>query len=877
MQCKPEQAISCGGSHTTAVTVDGTVVCWGDNKYGQCSVPSSLEQVIAVSCGEYHTVARLLFDGRVACWGGPTSEVRTVLDTLKDVIMVSAGDTHSAAVTQEGMVVCWGDEESRQSICMPPVLESVVIGSCGCDHTVVLTQEGSVISWGDNSDQNVVQGGNDALTSVPVVSHAVSLQVSMAISTPLVSLPLLSTNSTTLAFSSPQPVSHIAVSNLGSTVFAGSSFASIISLFRPSNSLEMISYNDVCLPFSLRPSTRLSDSYSAMPSIGHSLSFRSTVVSESLSLPVSVMASFSGSISNPVGSSSIKLSFGSTSLSRELSGGQSTTQSVAESRSFISFDSARSTVSLLGSTSFSRYPASFSAPASQFGSGSFFHSENSMTSSSLGSVLSVHLSRASSVQTFSTLSAPSSAPSSLSSEMVTSTHSFAVSTHSSFSFSGLKSGSSVSVFSQLSAQSTEFSFSSIRQSLSTPVSRLASSAVLFPSTSTALSTSATPPQVSASLFSNSLCYSQVRSMQSGSRVFSALSSSGSRTSSSTTASLEMSSQQLSVAGASSNQPFSSSGVASTSTTNAGSFSFIISRPVGCLSTSVSTSLPPSISAAATSSSPSSVPSASNLVSRESSIMFTSRPVQSQHFSQTTESVRQSSGSKPTSVRSLLVSGVSISFSHLSSIPASSSLLSASTVVMSAVSAPTSGVVSRSSTILSEELSLKQSGPTSGFIASGVPLTLAVSSGVPLSALSTLSVPSFLSTSASMSGSTSESIVVTSTGSGSYLSTKQSQASSTVSSSVFQSLLSLSTSSSISLLSTKQSLPSSTAFSKQSPSLPAVSVSVSVQSSIPSRSSPGLSTVSNAQGLSVFTSVVGVPTAAPTAAPMAAPTAAPRGN
>ena len=50
-------AISAGGGHIVALKDDGTVVAWGDNYYGQTTIPSGLTGVIAISAGSSHTVA----------------------------------------------------------------------------------------------------------------------------------------------------------------------------------------------------------------------------------------------------------------------------------------------------------------------------------------------------------------------------------------------------------------------------------------------------------------------------------------------------------------------------------------------------------------------------------------------------------------------------------------------------------------------------------------------------------------------------------------------------------------------------------------------------------------------------------------------------
>jgi alpha-tubulin suppressor-like RCC1 family protein len=47
------------GGHNLALKADGTVVALGLNNSGQCAVPSGLSNVISIAAGEYHRLALL--------------------------------------------------------------------------------------------------------------------------------------------------------------------------------------------------------------------------------------------------------------------------------------------------------------------------------------------------------------------------------------------------------------------------------------------------------------------------------------------------------------------------------------------------------------------------------------------------------------------------------------------------------------------------------------------------------------------------------------------------------------------------------------------------------------------------------------------------
>jgi len=73
----PAATLAGGFLHSLGVRADGTVVAWGDNTYGQSTVPAAAQSgVIAVAAGDNHNLA-LKADGSVVAWGDNSEGQRT--------------------------------------------------------------------------------------------------------------------------------------------------------------------------------------------------------------------------------------------------------------------------------------------------------------------------------------------------------------------------------------------------------------------------------------------------------------------------------------------------------------------------------------------------------------------------------------------------------------------------------------------------------------------------------------------------------------------------------------------------------------------------------------------------------------------------------
>jgi len=129
--------VSSGGVHSCGVTTGNVAFCWGDNRFGQFGdgnvndgshiptlVPSFLD-VSTIHAGGIHTCARKT-DGSVWCWGDnrfgqlgignvTNNYSPQQLNALGAVNSVSVGKNHhSCAVKTDGSVSCWGQNDNAQ-------------------------------------------------------------------------------------------------------------------------------------------------------------------------------------------------------------------------------------------------------------------------------------------------------------------------------------------------------------------------------------------------------------------------------------------------------------------------------------------------------------------------------------------------------------------------------------------------------------------------------------------------------------------------------------------------------------------------------------------------------------------------------------------
>jgi alpha-tubulin suppressor-like RCC1 family protein len=191
-------AIKGGCYHTCAIDLSGGVLCWGRNTHGQLGnaaagdyslVPVSVEGISerasAVVLGTLHTCA-LLENGSVMCWGenefgqlgigeaegGP---VPVQVEGLPSTVQVIAtAYEHTCAILEGGDMMCWGHNDEGQvgdgtvgDSRSPPVSVAglslgVVSMAPGAFHTCVVLEDTTVWCWGHNVYGEVGDGTWDS-------------------------------------------------------------------------------------------------------------------------------------------------------------------------------------------------------------------------------------------------------------------------------------------------------------------------------------------------------------------------------------------------------------------------------------------------------------------------------------------------------------------------------------------------------------------------------------------------------------------------------------------------------------------------------------------------------------------------------------------
>ncbi|MEI7901877.1 MAG: IPT/TIG domain-containing protein, partial [bacterium] len=159
-------SIAEGSEHSLVLMSDGSIMTWGGNDYGQCSVPSPNSNFVSVARGCYHSLG-LKSDGSVVAWGENSYGQCDVPSPNAGFVAVAGGDYHSLGLKSDGSVVAWGDRDGGPCDVPSPNVDFVALAG-GRGSSLGLKSDGSVLVWGvswlcdvpsPNSDYVAIAGG----------------------------------------------------------------------------------------------------------------------------------------------------------------------------------------------------------------------------------------------------------------------------------------------------------------------------------------------------------------------------------------------------------------------------------------------------------------------------------------------------------------------------------------------------------------------------------------------------------------------------------------------------------------------------------------------------------------------------------------------
>jgi alpha-tubulin suppressor-like RCC1 family protein len=186
-------AIAAGWFHVCAISVDGSVKCWGSNDHGQLGDGTSNDSetpvavgnvsgAIAITAGAQHTCV-VLSDGTAQCWGDNTSgelglgytttdwRSPVAVPGLSGAVSITAGVFHTCALLSGGEIRCWGGDNLEGERGNPvmgkstpvPVdgISGAIAVSAGRVHTCAAISDGTVQCWGSNDNGQLGNGSSD--------------------------------------------------------------------------------------------------------------------------------------------------------------------------------------------------------------------------------------------------------------------------------------------------------------------------------------------------------------------------------------------------------------------------------------------------------------------------------------------------------------------------------------------------------------------------------------------------------------------------------------------------------------------------------------------------------------------------------------------
>jgi alpha-tubulin suppressor-like RCC1 family protein len=168
-------AIACGQWHNLVLNRDGTLIAWGYNNAGQTNVPPNATNVTLIACGEYQSLG-LESNASVMAWGGPPGALPATQPT--NIVAVAGGQNHGLGLTKSGAVIAWGDNSSGQTSVPAGLSSNAIAIAAGYFFSLAVRADGTVAAWGDNTfgQCNVPAGLSNVVAIAAGYDHALALR-----------------------------------------------------------------------------------------------------------------------------------------------------------------------------------------------------------------------------------------------------------------------------------------------------------------------------------------------------------------------------------------------------------------------------------------------------------------------------------------------------------------------------------------------------------------------------------------------------------------------------------------------------------------------------------------------------------------------------
>lgn len=150
-RCDDFMAVAGGGYHSLGLRVDGSIVSWGNNFYGQTNVPAPNTGFVGVAAGGLHSLG-LKADGSIVAWGDNRAGQADVPAPNTGFMAVAAGGAdsysgHSLGLKVDGSIVAWGRSNEGQTSVPEPNTGFTAVAA-GVNHSLGLKADGSIVAWG---------------------------------------------------------------------------------------------------------------------------------------------------------------------------------------------------------------------------------------------------------------------------------------------------------------------------------------------------------------------------------------------------------------------------------------------------------------------------------------------------------------------------------------------------------------------------------------------------------------------------------------------------------------------------------------------------------------------------------------------------------